>query len=49
MGEVQTNHIDAGAHQIPEDRLGIGSRSKSGNDFCAALRWGIGQAEIEWH
>jgi hypothetical protein len=49
VGEVEAHHIHAGAHQLAEDRLGVGSRPESSDNLCAALRRGIGQAEFECH
>ena len=46
VGEVQADHIDARAHQVADDRLGVRGRSESGNDLCTALRRGFGQAEF---
>jgi hypothetical protein len=46
MGKVQANHIDAGANQVTENRLGVGGRPESGNDLCAALGGRIGEAKF---
>jgi hypothetical protein len=45
VGKVQADHIDARADQIPDDRLGVRGWAERGDNFCAALRNGIGQTQ----
>ena len=37
MGKIETDHINAGANQVAEHGLGVGGRSKRGDDLCTAL------------
>ena len=41
VGKVEADDVYAGTNEVPEDGLGVGGGSESGDDFCAALRWVI--------